>query len=59
MPGLNASIDAFVAEALEANLAITVVNHATGAHAFDLTDDSAMSRTVIEDVLSFLRASLA
>ncbi|MDQ3280041.1 MAG: hypothetical protein M3Q69_01360 [Acidobacteriota bacterium] len=58
MPHLNASIDGFVADALAANLPITLFNHPTGPHAFDLMDDSAESRTIVEGILSFFRNRL-
>lgn len=56
--GLNESIDAFVARALRCNLPVTVVNHATGPHMFDLVDDSEASREVVRTMIAFLRAKL-
>ena len=53
---LNDSIDRFVAGALARNLPITLVNHATGPHAFDLMQDSETSREIIRQVLDFLRS---
>jgi hypothetical protein len=58
MPGLNDALDRFVAAALAANLPLTVVNHATGPHAFDLFDDTPQSRTIVRAVLAFLRDCL-
>lgn len=58
LPGLNQSIDGFVAAALARNLPVTVVNHATGPHAFDVLDDSDASREVIRGILAFLRSHL-
>ncbi|HUA17401.1 MAG TPA: alpha/beta hydrolase [Bryobacteraceae bacterium] len=55
----NGSLDAFVAAALRANLSLTLVNHATGPHAFDLLDDSDASREVVAAILAFLRAKLS
>jgi dienelactone hydrolase len=55
MPGLNAALDRFVAKALERNRPITVVNHHTGVHAFDLYDTSEPARYAIQHVLTFLR----
>jgi hypothetical protein len=55
MPGLNASSDRVIARALERNLPITVTNHRTGPHAFDLFDDSEEAKNAIEHVLAFLR----
>jgi hypothetical protein len=56
--GLKESIDAFVAAALRRNLAVTLINHPTGPHAFDSTDDSEASRAVIRAILEFLKSSL-
>jgi hypothetical protein len=56
--GLNDSIDRFVAKAVAGNRPITFVNHAAGVHAFDLLQDSAASREIIRQALSFLRAQL-
>jgi acetyl esterase/lipase len=58
-PHLNESIDRFVASAVAANRPITLVNHATGAHAFDLIDESAASRAIVRQVLAFLRDRLS
>ena len=57
-PQLNESIDGFFAKALADNRPITLVNHATGPHAFDLLDDSETSRQIITQTLDFLKASL-
>lgn len=57
-PRLNASIDAFVACALEQNLEIDVLNHPTGQHGFDVLDDCRRSRSVIETILGFYRRHL-
>lgn len=58
-PNLNDSIDRFVAQAVADNRPITLVNHATGPHSFDLLDDSEISREIIRQVLGFLRSRLA
>lgn len=58
MPRLNEGLDRFVAHALARNLPISLVNHPTGAHAFDLHDDSQTTRNVIEQILAFLRGRL-
>jgi hypothetical protein len=57
-PGLNETIDGFVAAAVKANLPITVVNHPTGPHAFDLMEDSEGSREIVRQILAFLRFHL-
>jgi hypothetical protein len=56
--GLNDAIDRCAARALTRNLPVTIVNHATGPHSFDLADDSDASRAVIETMLAFLRQTL-
>src|SRR5260221_507835 len=43
-PGLNASLDRFVGEALAHNVPVTLTNHPTAAHAFDLFEDSATTK---------------
>jgi len=57
-PGLNATLDRFVAAAAERQLAVTVIEHADGPHSFDLVDDSPRTREVIEEVLAFLGRAL-
>jgi hypothetical protein len=59
MPGLNESIDRFVARALARNLPVTLVNHPDAPHAFDLFHDSETTREVIGLILGFLRRHLA
>jgi len=55
MPHLNDTIDRFVAKALELNLPVTLVNHHTGPHAFDIADDSDASRQVVRQILAFMQ----
>jgi hypothetical protein len=57
-PGLNESIDRCFAQALMLNRPVTLVNHATGPHSFDLLDDSHTSRLIIRQVLDFLTSGL-
>jgi hypothetical protein len=57
-PHLNETIDGFVGQALARNMPITVANHPTAPHAFDLFDDSETSREVIRQILDFLRFHL-
>ena len=56
--GANETIDRFVTHALAANLPITLANHPTGPHAFDIVDDSEASREIIQQILAFLRGHL-
>jgi hypothetical protein len=57
-PNLNQALDAFMTEALKRNLPITLANHPTGPHAFDLFDDSDCSRAIIRQILEFMRFQL-
>jgi hypothetical protein len=54
-PGLNDELDRFVAGGLKRGLPLTLVNHPDGPHAFDLFDDSDMSRHVVEQAIDLLR----
>jgi len=54
-PGLNDAMDRFIAEGLKRGLPLTLVNHPTGPHAFDLMDDSDMTRHVVAQAIEFLR----
>jgi acetyl esterase/lipase len=56
--GLNASLDAFLARALSRNLPLSVINYPTGAHAFDLDEDTDASRDIVRHTLAFLRFQL-
>jgi hypothetical protein len=58
-PGLNDTIDSFVAGALRRSLPITLVNHADAAHGFDLFHDSEVTREIIRQILGFLRFHLS
>ena len=59
IPGVNHSIDAFVARALEKNLTLTVVNHPNGSHGFEHKDDDARTREILTMALAFFREHLA
>jgi hypothetical protein len=59
MPGLNDALDRFLAHALTRNLPVTLTNHRTGPHAFDLSDDSETCREIIRQVLAFMRFHLS
>jgi hypothetical protein len=58
MPHLNEALDRFIGTGLAGNLPLTVVNHASGPHAFDLFHDSDTSREVVRLILQFLRFNL-
>jgi hypothetical protein len=53
-PGLNDALDRLVAAGLARNLPVSLVNHPEGVHAFDLEEDSELSRGIIRQVLVFL-----
>jgi hypothetical protein len=57
-PRLNETIDGFLAGALAHNLPVTLVNHPTAPHAFDLFDDGEASREIIRGILAFMRFHL-
>jgi acetyl esterase/lipase len=59
MPGLNDALDRFIAAALALNLPVTVMNHASGPHAFDLFDDSRTARNIVKQMLAFLKFHLS
>jgi hypothetical protein len=56
--GVNASIDAFLPEAMRYNLPLTLVNHAAARHGYEINDDSGLSRYVLEQAVGFLRFHL-
>lgn len=57
--GLNAGIDSFVTAALARNLPLTLINHASAVHAFDLLDAGERTQHVVRDVLQFLKDELS
>ena len=58
-PGLNDALDRVLVHALARNLPVTLINHASGAHGFDVDEDNDVSRGVIRQVLAFLQQYLA
>ena len=59
LPELNATLDRVIARALARNLPLSLINHAAGAHGFDLDEHTAASRAVVQQVLTFLRLHLS
>ena len=57
-PRLNEALDRFLSHALACNLPLTLANHPTGPHAFDVLQDSEASREIIRQILAFLRFHL-
>lgn len=58
IPRLNETLDRFLSEALTHNLPLTLVNHPTAPHAFDVLDDSETTREIIAQMLAFMRLHL-
>ena len=58
MPGLNAALDGFVADAFARNLSITAVNHSAAPHGFDISDASPASQRLVRRTLAFLADQL-
>jgi acetyl esterase/lipase len=58
VPGLNAAMDRFIAAALAANAPITVVNHPSAEHGFDMLNDDDRSREIIRGALAFFETQL-
>lgn len=54
IPELNSSIDEFTRRAFSANAPLTVVNHPTGGHAFDIFTPDSRSREIVRDALRFM-----
>jgi hypothetical protein len=58
-PGLNEALDCFVSDAARENLPITLVNHATAPHAFEINVDTPLSQNILDSMVSFMRFHLA
>jgi hypothetical protein len=58
-PGVNETMDRFVAVALARNLPVTLINHHSGTHTFDLDENSEASREIIRQTLVFLKWNLS
>jgi dienelactone hydrolase len=58
IPGVNDSIDRFLAHAAGHGLPVTVENYVTGAHAFDMDDDSETANGIVRRILRFLQTQL-
>jgi dienelactone hydrolase len=54
-PPVNESIALLVALAVAQNAPVTLLNHAGGHHAFEMVDDNAATRDVIEETLAFVK----
>ncbi len=59
VPGINASIERFVAEARARGVAFAFHDHPTAGHGFDAASDDATSRAIIAATLDFIAGRLA
>ncbi len=57
-PGLNSTLDHFVAESLKLNILIDVKNHPQGHHGFDIRNADDRSREIIRHAIEFIKAHL-
>jgi hypothetical protein len=57
-PGLEPTMQRFLAAARTRGLAVTLLDHPDAPHAFDLVDDSPRTHEVIDGVLAFLKDHL-
>jgi len=57
-PILNQALDNFIGTALTQNVELTVMNHPTGQHAFDIRDDDARTHEIIQATLEFMKTHL-
>jgi acetyl esterase/lipase len=58
-PYINATVDAFVAEALKQNAPFELLTHPDGRHGFDILDDDARTRQIVGRTLAFVKTSLS
>jgi hypothetical protein len=56
--GLNEALDRFVSAALARNVPLSLVNHHTAAHAFEIHEDSDTSRHITAQMLAFMQRCL-
>lgn len=55
---LNATVDAFLLEALKLNQPVELLTHPEGRHGFDILDDDARSREIISRTFAFIDAQM-
>jgi dienelactone hydrolase len=58
IPGVNESINRFIREALEANAAVTLMNHPAGEHGFHNQNDDDRSREIIRCAIESMKTHL-
>ena len=54
-PGLNPALDKVIERGIATNRPLSVINHAAGAHGFDIDEPTTASRAVVQQVLAFMR----
>jgi dienelactone hydrolase len=52
------TIDHYIAQAIANNVPLTLINYTDGRHAFDVLDDNAKSRDIIQQTLKFMKSHL-
>ncbi len=57
-PGVNKSIDYFLAQSAEQAVQVKLLRYENGVHAFDVMDASAESQAIVEQVIEFLLDAL-
>jgi acetyl esterase/lipase len=57
-PEINATVDAFIAEARRRKAPLQVLEHPTGQHAFDILDDDDKTREIIAAAMRFVASHL-
>ena len=58
-PRMNSAIDRLTTLALAQNVPLTLINYATGHHAFEAVDDNATTRAIIRQTLDFVQHATA
>lgn len=58
-PPVNRSISDLAARAISQNAPLTLLNHPTGHHAFEILDDDVATRAVIEQTIAFVKQATA
>ena len=59
VPTMDDSIDRFIWEAVEKDVALTFANHRQGVHGADNQNDDDRSREIIQSALAFMKFHLA
>jgi dienelactone hydrolase len=54
-PPVNAAIDALATRAVRQNAPFTLLNHPSGYHAFEIANDDALTRQVMEATIQFVK----